>query len=129
MNDFSDDEFQNREKQREKKEKAISELSQEGRERLEFFHGQKCKIPQNVVSNIINDVLPEGVKIQNSAVFLASHAARLFAAEIVETARSLSNKKEPLTPDLITIAYHQMMYQRKIPGLHSGMPLPNKRFA
>jgi hypothetical protein len=46
---------------------------------------------------------------------------KLFVADLVETAKRLSDNRRPLTPDLIIIAYNELESHGKRPGKGPGV--------
>jgi hypothetical protein len=52
---------------------------------------------------------------------VAALAVKLFVAELVETAKQMSDSPGPLTPDAIIIAFNEMENHGKIPGKGPGI--------
>ncbi|KAK8893955.1 hypothetical protein M9Y10_022384 [Tritrichomonas musculus] len=123
----SDDDLSPQQIQKRKTEQMISNLSIEQKQRLDFFRSQQCKFSTSKVQEIMKEELPPGVSIKKDAVSAASRAAKLFIAELIETAKKFSTENNPITPDLIYIAYSDLSKQRKVPGIISGLPVPDKR--
>lgn len=128
MSDFDDDDDLSPDQiQKLRTEQIKKNLSPEQMQRLDFFQTQ-CKLPrQKVIKNIMKEELPPGIIIKEEAAFVASRAAKLFIAELVETAKKYTTENIPITPDLIYIAYAELARQRKVPGMISGLPVPEKR--
>ena len=92
-------------------------LSKEESDRLNYFNtSPKTQFKNSDIKKIIEKYFPDGVEINNRGVAFIAQAARLFTAELVETARKLSLKNEPLTPELIMLAFNQLEYMGKVPG-------------
>ncbi|KAK8900026.1 hypothetical protein M9Y10_002349 [Tritrichomonas musculus] len=110
--------------------KVISEMTDEQRERFNLFRvGSNCKPPQKRIKEMMLKTVqgysdrsrPDSISVQESAAFVASSAAKLFIADLLETAKSLSDSDKPLTPDLIYLAYNEIDNAGKIPGRGSGI--------
>ena len=92
-------------------------LSKEETERINYFKSSpKTQFKNSDIKTIIEKNLPKNIEINNRGIAYIGQAARLFTAELVETARKLSLKNEPLTPELIMLAFNQLEYMGKIPG-------------
>lgn len=126
MSDSDDDDLSPHQIQKRKTQQIISTLSNEQMQRLQFFRSQ-CKLPTSKVKEIMKEELPPGSSINQEVAIMASKAAKLFIAELVETAKKYTTENTPITPDLIYIAYADLARQRKIPGMISGLPVPEKR--
>lgn len=95
-------------------------LSTEEKERFNYFKEAKCRFDHKIVHNMIEQRVQEDIQVPASTGFIASHALRLFTAELVETARQFSGEEGPLTPDVIYIAFNHLMEKGKIPGKGPG---------
>lgn len=122
----SDDDLSPHQIQRLRTQQIVSNLSNEQKQRLNFFRLQ-CKLPASKVQEIMKEELPPGSTIKKEAVVIASRAAKLFITELVETAKKYTSENTPITPDLVYIAYSNLTKQRKVPGVISGLPVPEKR--
>ncbi|OHT09529.1 hypothetical protein TRFO_21577 [Tritrichomonas foetus] len=105
--------------------KLIAEMTDEQRERYNLFQSTNCKFNSKKISEMMKQSIPDStqnqIKIQSSAGFVTTQAAKLFIADLLETARDLSGNNDPLTPDLIMVAYNEMENAGKIPGKGSGV--------
>ena len=90
-------------------------LTNEQEARIKHFD-EKSQFQTKDIRKIIERVLPENVVITNPIISYIAQSAHLFAAELVETARKISQNTDPLTPDLILLAFNQLEYEGKIPG-------------
>jgi hypothetical protein len=102
--------------------KRLPLMSAEQRVRFELFGSTVCKIPPKWCSEVLYRSLPQN-SVQANSALVASFAVKLFIADLVETAKRLSNNTRPLTPDLIIIAYNEMESHGKIPGKGPGVKL------
>ena len=111
--------------------KVISEMTDEQRERFNLFRvGTACKLPDKRIKEMMLKSVqgyadrskPDSIVVQETSVKLASMAVKLFAADLLETAKSLTN--EQLTPDIIGIAYNHLVNKGIIPGLGPGVKRP-----
>ena len=94
----------------------INDLTPEEKERIKYFESKKAQIKPNDLKPIIEKVLPPGYELVPAARACVAQATQLFTAELIETARKLSSRHEPLTPDLIMMAFNQLEHIGKIPG-------------
>lgn len=116
--DANEEDAQDRE---EKIRIALASRSDKERERFALFRSANCKIPKAQVLDIVQRAVP-GVTVQKLVGNVAADAARLFVADLIETAKRMSsNKEEPLTPDMIMIAYSELEGRGKIPGKGPGI--------
>lgn len=110
--------------------KIVSEMTDEQRERFNLFRiGSSCKPPQKRIKEMMLKAVqgysdrnkPDSISVQESAAFVATAAAKLFIADLLETAKSLNDTDKPITPSLIFLAYNQIDNAGKIPGRGSGI--------
>lgn len=126
--DSDDAEDQASNERAEAMKKQIAEMTDEERERFYLFRDSKnCKLPQAKILEMMKSAVPSSVTIQSDAAWIGTSAAKLFIADLVETARSLSGNKDPLTPDLIMLAYNEIDHAGKLPGKVAGVKRPSLR--
>ena len=118
--DSSDDDFtvtrsESRDVRSHRRTREIAEMSDEQRGRYTHFI-TSCSFPVATVKSLMQEHAPEGTAIQNPAAATAANAARLFVGEVAETARKLAKEGQPLTPDLIYVAFDILLQQGKVPG-------------
>jgi hypothetical protein len=101
--------------------KRFAAMDDDQRTRFELFRSRNCKIPPKWCTETLQRVLPSGTTVQGGAGLVASFAVKLFVADLIETAKRLSNGSRPLTPDLIIVAYNEMESRGKIPGKGTGV--------
>jgi hypothetical protein len=101
--------------------KRFAAMDDDQRARFELFRSGNCKIPAKWCVEVMQHALPSGVTVQGSAGIVASHATRLFIADLIETAKRMSDNRRPLTPDLIMVAYNEIESHGKIPGKGPGV--------
>lgn len=128
---FDEDEHEDQEfKRNEAINKVVSEMTDEQRERFNLFRiGSSCKPPQKRIKEMMLKAVqgysdrnkPDSISVQESAAFVANSAAKLFIADLLETAKSLNDTDHPLTPSLIYLAYNEIDNAGKIPGRGSGI--------
>lgn len=94
-------------------------MSDDQRKRFEVFQ-EKCKFPHKRVLEVMQKAVPQST-VQVKAARVGAWAAKLFTAELIETARRLSGNNAPLTPDLIMIAFNELESHGKIPGRGPGI--------
>jgi hypothetical protein len=98
----------------------IVSMSDEQRHRFELFRSANCRPPVKMVMEILREAVRPAA-VQKTSGVVACGAARLFAADLIETARRLSDDLRPLSPDMIMIAYSELEQQGKIPGKGPGV--------
>ena len=103
----------------EENEKAEAQMSDDERKRFHIFRFN-CKFPPKQVREIMRRAAP-GYQVQDNCGLVGSWAAQLFCGELVETARKLSGNNEPLTPDLIFMAFNELDSHDKLPGKIPGV--------
>lgn len=128
---FDDDEHEDQEFERnEAINKVVSEMTDEQRERFNLFRtGSSCKPPQKRIKEMMLKTVqgysdrnkPDSITVQEAAAFVATAAAKLFIADLLETAKSLNDTDQPLTPSLIYLAYNEIDNAGKIPGRGPGI--------
>ena len=128
---FDEDEHEDQEYERnEAINKVVSEMTDEQRERFNLFRlGSSCKIPKNPIKEMMLKTVQgysdrskaDSIAVQDSAAVVATSAARLFIADLLETAKALNDTDKPLTPDLIFLAYNEIDSAGKIPGRGPGI--------
>jgi hypothetical protein len=101
--------------------KRFAAMDDDQRARFELFRSANCKVPAKWCVELMQRAVPPGVAVQASAGVVASHAVRLFVADLVETAKRLSDSRRPLTPDLVMVAYNEIESHGKIPGKGPGV--------
>lgn len=124
-NDFEDDEpieDNDEVKSSATVDKMISEMTEEQRKRFDIFR-YACVFPQKCIKEMMEKAVP-GVKISRDSITIASSATRLFTAELIELARDLSGGTAPLTPDLIMIAFNEIVEKGTVPGMGPGIKRP-----
>ena len=88
--------------------------------RFDLFRSRNCQLSAKEITDMMQKAVP-GAQVFNNAGLIGSWAARLFVAELIETARRLSGNNDPLTPDLILIALSELESHGKIPGKGPGV--------
>ena len=102
--------------------RELSSMTDEERDRYNQFV-TRCSFPVAVVKSIMQKYAPEGSVIQNPAASVASSAAKLFVSEVAETARKLAREGQPITPDLIYLAFDVLLQKGLVPGHGSSVPM------
>ena len=101
--------------------RELAEMSDEQHARYMHFI-TSCSFPVATVKSLMQEQAPEGTSIQNPAAATAANAAKLFVGEVAETARKLAKEGQPLTPDLIYVAFDLLLQQGKVPGCGTTRP-------
>lgn len=100
--------------------RRMADMTEDQKHAFNLFRSPVCRPPIKRIKEIMQHATPSETVIQNNAAFIAMHAARLFAANVVEEARRLSGNNNPITPDLIMIAFSELEEHGKIPGKGPG---------
>lgn len=94
----------------------ISQLNEQEKFRYELFKSKSCDIPLSHLKELMSNATNRNLRVADNARIIVSKVAKLFAGQLIEKARSLQGNNQPLTPDMIMIAFSDLEAHGKIPG-------------
>ena len=105
-------------------DEILEAMDEDQRNRYHHFVTDQCTFPAKLIKDKMRAAL-EGSSIQIAAnsESCVGYAAKLFAAKLIDNARALMGNDEPIPPDMILLAYHELETRGEIPGKGVGVKI------
>ena len=121
---LTDDGEDNNEDNEENENEYLKNFTEEQKNRYLHFKSVACKFPHEIIHSKMNAALSgTSTKISANSDSLVGFSAKLFAAQLIDTARSLMDNDGPIPPDMILLAYHELETRGVIPGKGVGVKI------